>query len=192
MTATLYADPVPTQAGNPGHAPGSARAAVLSEISDSPPAFRERPIILLADDNPRDVDLALHALARSGLEQEVVTVRDGVAVMDYLRSGGVREDGRSRRPTVVLLDMKMPRMDGLEALRQIKADPGLKTIPVVLFSSSQEGIDLVRAYAAGANSYVVKPLLFERFTEVVRMIAGYWGGVNVAVPDPPAQDPSNW
>lgn len=142
----------------------------------------DRPVILIADDNPRDLDLAMHAFARCGFERDVVTVRDGVAVMEYLRAGGVRDDGRSRRPAVVLLDMKMPRMDGLEALRQIKADPALNDIPVVLFSSSREGFDLARAYAAGANSYVVKPLCFERLFEVVRMIASYWIGVNEPAP----------
>ena len=111
--------------------------------------------ILLVDDSPRDIELALDALAQNSLANEVVTLRDGVEALDYLYRRGPFADRTDSQPAVVLLDLKMPKVDGLEVLRQMKSDPQLKLIPAVVLTSSREEQDLIKSYQLGANAYIV-------------------------------------
>ena len=138
--------------------------------------------ILLAEDNPKDVELTLTALAENHLANEVVVVRDGEEALDYLLRRGrfaLRAEGNL---AVVLLDLKMPRLDGLEVLRRIKSDDTLKTVPVVMLTSSREERDLVESYRLGANAYVVKPVGFEQFVEAVREVGVFWAILNERAP----------
>jgi len=138
--------------------------------------------ILLAEDNEHDVELTLNALAENRLANEVVVVRDGAEALDYLYRRGayrLREEGN---PVVVLLDLKMPKVDGLEVLRQIKQDASLRQMPVVMLTSSREENDLVQSYELGVNAYVVKPVEFGRFVEAVRELGVFWAVVNEAPP----------
>ena len=124
--------------------------------------------ILLVDDNPQDVELTLAALERNRLANRVVVVRDGVEALDYLYRRDAFADRPSDPPGLILLDLKMPKVDGLEVLRRIKGDPALKMIPVVVLTSSREEYDLLRTYDLGVNAYVVKPVSFEDFIEPCR------------------------
>jgi len=134
--------------------------------------------ILLAEDNMNDVELTLLALVDHNLANDIVVVSDGVEVMDYLRLQG-RFSGRAPgNPAVILLDMKMPRMDGLEVLREVKADPSLKIIPVVMITSSREKQDLVQSYNLGVNAYVVKPVEFTEFVEAIKQVGTFWALLN--------------
>jgi len=138
--------------------------------------------ILLAEDNEHDVELTLNALAENRLANEVVVVRDGAEALDYLyRRGGyrLREEGN---PVVLLLDLKMPKVDGLEVLRQVKQDDALRQVPVVMLTSSREESDLVESYRLGVNAYVVKPVEFSRFVEAVRELGVFWAVINEAPP----------
>ena len=138
--------------------------------------------ILLVDDSPRDTELALDALARNNLANEVLTLHDGAEALDYLyRRGSFAGRGKGQ-PAVVLLDLKMPKVDGLEVLRQIKGDPQLKVIPVVVMTSSQEEQDLVRSYELGANAYIVKPVQFSEFVAAVQQVGAFWAVVNEPPP----------
>ena len=130
--------------------------------------------ILLVEDNPDDVKLALHAFRKHNLSNAIHVVRDGAEALDYLFAPGAEAD----RPKLVLLDLKLPKVDGLEVLKRIKADPQTRTLPVVVMTSSQEESDLVESYQLGANSYIVKPVDFEQFAEVVRQLGYYWLVVN--------------
>ena len=138
--------------------------------------------ILLADDDPKDTELTLEALAEINLANRVVAVRDGVEVLEYLRREGPYRLRPPGNPGVVLLDVKMPRMDGLEALQAIRTDPTLKLIPVVMLTSSREERDLIRSYALGVNSYVVKPMDFPQFIEAVKQIGAFWAILNERPP----------
>jgi CheY-like chemotaxis protein len=140
-------------------------------------AFRQ---VLLADDDPRDVELTLAALAEHKLANEVVVARDGVEALDYLYRRGRFAERTPDPPVVVLLDLKMPRVDGLEVLRQIKADAALKTIPVVILTSSRESRDIELGYALGANAYVVKPVNFADFQRAVTETGRFWAVLNEA------------
>jgi CheY-like chemotaxis protein len=136
--------------------------------------------ILLAEDNPNDVELTLSALDEHNLANEVVVARDGEEALDYLYRRGefkMREPGS---PTVVLLDLKMPKVDGLEVLRQIKSDPALKAVPVVVLTSSREERDIVESYELGVNAYVVKPVDFHEFVDAIKELGLFWGIINVA------------
>jgi CheY-like chemotaxis protein len=139
--------------------------------------------ILLVDDSSSDVELALNALAQYNLANEVVTCRDGVEALDYLycREAFVGRPGGN--PVVVLLDLKMPRVDGLEVLRQVKSDPKLKSVPVVVMTSSKEDQDLINSYHLGVNAYVVKPLNFQEFSEAVKLVGKFWAVLNELPPD---------
>jgi len=134
--------------------------------------------ILLVDDSPRDTELALDALAQHNLANDVVALRDGVEALDYLFRRGPFADRPAGNPAVVLLDLKMPRVDGIEVLRQIKSDPQLKTIPVVVLTSSREEQDLVRSYELGVNAYIVKPVEFQAFVEAVKALGAFWAVLN--------------
>jgi two-component system response regulator len=134
--------------------------------------------ILLVEDDPNDVELALRALNRHNLANRVHVARDGVEALEYL---GLREPGPSaiiELPKLVLLDLKLPRIDGLEVLRRIKASESTRMIPVVVLTSSAEERDLVASYALGVNSYIVKPVDFESFMDAVAELGFYWLLIN--------------
>lgn len=135
----------------------------------------ENQIILLAEDNPDDEALTLRALQKNNIKNEVVVVRDGVEALDYLFANGPFA-GRdaSSMPQLILLDLKLPKVDGLEVLRRLRADPRTKLVPVVILTSSNEEKDLINGYGLGANSYVRKPVDFVQFTEAVRQLGLYW------------------
>ena len=139
--------------------------------------------ILLAEDNSSDIELAVAALEENRLANEVVVVRDGAAALDYLRSQGPYANRPSGAPVVVLLDLKMPKVDGLEVLRQMKADEALRAIPVVMLTASREERDLVESYRLGVNAYVVKPVAFDQFLQAVRTLGLFWAVLNEAPPD---------
>jgi CheY-like chemotaxis protein len=134
--------------------------------------------ILLAEDNPNDVELTLEALAEHNLANEVVVVEDGAEALDYLYCRGKYQDRSSGNPAVVLLDIKMPKVDGLEVLRIIKSDAALKAVPVVLLTSSREDRDLIEGYELGVNAYVVKPVNFMEFIDSVKQLGVFWAIIN--------------
>jgi len=138
--------------------------------------------ILLVEDNHRDVELTLTALDEFKLANEVVVARDGVEALDYLYGRGQFSRHGNGFPVVVLLDLKMPRMDGLEVLRQIRNDSSLKSLPVVMITSSREEQDLVRSYELGVNAYVVKPVDFQKFVESIKQIGFFWAIINEPPP----------
>ena len=138
--------------------------------------------ILLAEDDPLDVELTLAALAAHPLAGRITVVRDGAEVLDYLYRRGAFAARPPGNPILVLLDLKMPRVNGLEVLKIIKADAGLKLIPVVILSSSRETPDLVECYRHGVNAYVVKPVEYGDFVKAVRQLGLFWAGINEAPP----------
>jgi CheY-like chemotaxis protein len=139
--------------------------------------------ILLAEDNPKDIELTLEALAEHNLANQVAVVKDGVEAMEYLRCEGKYKMRKQENPAVLLLDIKMPRMDGLEVLRTIRSDPTLKMLPVVMLTSSREEPDLKRSYELGANAYVVKPVDFQDFIEAVKQVGVFWAVINEMPPE---------
>jgi CheY-like chemotaxis protein len=138
--------------------------------------------ILLAEDSANDVALTLEALAEHQLADEVVVTRDGVEVLDYLLRRGAYAGRGAGHPVVLLLDIKMPKISGLEVLQQMKSDPELKNIPVVMLTSSREEPDLAAAYSLGANAYVVKPVDFQQFVEAVKRLGVFWAVLNEPPP----------
>lgn len=138
--------------------------------------------ILLVEDNEHDVELALGALAHANVANPVHVARDGVEALDYLHRRGRFEDRSPELPVVVLLDLKMPRLDGLEVLRHVKQEPALSPLPVVMLTSSREEADLVASYRLGANAYVVKPVDFEQFAQAIRELGVFWALVNEPPP----------
>lgn len=138
--------------------------------------------ILLAEDNPHDVELTQAVLAQHHLANEIVVVRDGAEALDYLFRRGAYASRRPSQPAVVLLDLKMPKMDGLEVLKALKADEALRSIPVVMLTSSLEERDLIESYRLGVNAYVVKPVDFQAFVDAVRDLGRFWAVVNVPPP----------
>ncbi|MBI4615452.1 MAG: response regulator [Planctomycetes bacterium] len=143
----------------------------------------KRMVILLVEDDRDDEDLTIRSLQRANVLNEVVVARDGVEALDWLESTG-RFAGRDRdvEPQVVLLDLKLPRVDGIEVLRRIRADPRTKRLPVVVLTSSREEKDVVESYRLGANSFVQKPVNFTAFEEAVRQLGLYWLLLNVRPP----------
>jgi CheY-like chemotaxis protein len=135
-----------------------------------------RPL-LLAEDNANDVELTLAAL-HGHVANPIVVVRDGAEALDYLYRRGSHASRPDEAPAVILLDLKMPKVDGLEVLRTVKSDPALRTIPVVVLTSSGEESDLVRSYDLGVNAYVVKPVAFTEFVDAVKMVGQFWAVVN--------------
>ncbi|HUE36248.1 MAG TPA: response regulator [Candidatus Acidoferrum sp.] len=138
--------------------------------------------ILLAEDNERDVELTLAALEEHNLANEVVVARDGAEALDYLYGRGKFAGHANGLPVVALLDLKMPKVDGLEVLRQIRNDPALKHMPVVMVTSSREEQDLIHSYELGVNAYVVKPVDFQKFVESVKQIGVFWAIINEPPP----------
>jgi CheY-like chemotaxis protein len=142
------------------------------------------PEILLAEDNPNDVELTLEALAAHNLANRVTVAKDGVEALAYLRCEGTFAGREGGDPAVLLLDIKMPRMDGIEVLRAIRADPALCRLPVVILTSSREEQDILASYDLGVNAYVVKPVEFKRFLEAVESLGVFWAFVNEPPPRP--------
>jgi CheY-like chemotaxis protein len=138
--------------------------------------------ILLAEDNPKDVELTLEAMAENNLANNVTVVNDGVEVFEYLRREGNFKNRIEGNPAFILLDIKMPRMDGIEVLRTIRNDPKFKTIPIVILTSSREEQDLINSYNLGVNAYVVKPVIFTEFIEAVKQIGIFWAVLNELPP----------
>lgn len=147
----------------------------------------ERPI-LLVEDNPDDVDLTVRAFRKAGVTRRLEVVADGVEALDYLFAEGTHADRAGQPPPVlVLLDLKLPRLDGHEVLRRIRADPRTRLLPVVILTSSVEESDLVKGYGGGANSYVRKPVSYTEFVEAVRQLGLYWLVLNR---EPPVERPA--
>lgn len=138
--------------------------------------------ILLVEDNPKDLELSLIALERSNLANEVVTVRDGKEALDYLFRRGAYADRQPGNPAVVLLDLKLPKVDGIQVLEKVKAEPSLQSIPVVMLTTSREEKDLIKSYQLGVNAYVVKPVAFKEFIEAIQELGIFWAVVNEPPP----------
>ena len=138
--------------------------------------MEERPVeILLVEDNPNDVELALHALKKNNIANRIEVVRDGAEALEFIfATGAYARRSIDHAPKVILLDLKLPKVDGLEVLRQIKADPRTRAIPVVALTSSREERDIVESYNLGVNSYITKPVDFDQFTQAVRTLGMYW------------------
>ena len=136
--------------------------------------------ILLVEDSDADAEMTVRTLRRRGIANRIERVHDGVEALDYLRVQGAHAERRSGMPRLVLLDLKMPRMDGLQVLREMKADARLRKVPVVMMTSSREEGDLMESYELGVNSYVVKPVDFGEFAETVAQVGMYWMIANQA------------
>lgn len=149
--------------------------------------MKEPTWILLAEDDPNDADLAIRALAAAQPPSEIVRAADGAEAMDCLYRRGRFRTRPADPPAVVLLDLKMPKVDGIEALRQMKSDARLKSIPVVMFTSSREEADVIRSYALGANAYVVKPVDYKEFVAALREVSVFWTLFNEPPPYRPGK-----
>ncbi len=137
--------------------------------------------ILLVEDNPDDVALTLRAFKKNNIANEVVVVSDGLEALEYLIGTGKQKE-KNRAPAVVLLDLKLPKLDGLEVLKRLRADPRTKLLPVVVLTSSKEEQDVVGSYTLGANSYIRKPVDFNKFVDAVRQLQLYWMVLNEQPP----------
>jgi CheY-like chemotaxis protein len=138
--------------------------------------------ILMVEDDPKDVELTMTALEGYNLANEVIVTRDGEEALDYLYRRGKYTTRSSDHPAVILLDLKLPKIDGLEVLRQVKSDDNLKMIPVVVLTSSREENDLVSSYKLGVNAYVVKPVDFHEFVNAIKELGVFWAIINAAPP----------
>ena len=139
-------------------------------------------VILLVEDNPRDEALTLRALKKSNIINDVIVARDGVEALDYFFGTRKHDDEPPVMPQLVLLDLKLPKVDGLEVLRKLRADARTQRLPVVIFTSSSEEEDMIKSYELGANSYVRKPVESEQFAEATRQLGVYWLLLNEAAP----------
>lgn len=142
----------------------------------------ENKTILLVEDNDDDVTLTLRAFKRSHLMNPVVVVRDGVEALDFLFARGAFEDRGNVPPTLVILDLKLPKLDGLGVLKAMRADPRTALLPTVILTSSKEEQDVIAGYSLGANSYVRKPVDFAEFVEAVKILGIYWLALNQVPP----------
>ena len=138
--------------------------------------------ILMVEDDPNDVELTLTALEEYHLANEVIVARDGQQALDYLYCRGEFSGRTPENPAVMLLDLKLPKVDGLQVLQQVKSDQNLKMIPVVVLTSSQEEKDMMRSYRLGVNAYVVKPVDFHEFVNAVRELGVFWAVINQPPP----------
>lgn len=139
-------------------------------------------VILLVEDNPRDEALTLRALRKNNIVNEIVVARDGVEALDYLFGMGAYAGQEVTMPQLILLDLKLPKVNGLQVLQQIRSDERTKLLPVVVFTSSNEEEDVVKSYNLGANSYVRKPVDFDQFSEATRQLGLYWLVLNLTPP----------
>src|SRR6185436_2251956 len=139
--------------------------------------------ILLVEDNLNDIELTTAALKQNHLLNDIVVTRHGGEALDYLYRRGSFQGREGGNPIVVLLDLKMPKVDGLEVLRQLKGDPSMKRIPVVMLTSSRQETDLVKSYDLGTNAYVVKPVGFDQFADAIRQLGIFWAVLNEPPPD---------
>jgi len=138
--------------------------------------------ILMVEDDPKDVELTMTALEEYNLANEVIVTRDGEEALDYLYCRGNYASRSSDNPAVMLLDLKLPKVDGLEVLRQVKSDETLRMIPVVVLTSSHEEKDVVASYKLGVNAYVVKPVDFHEFVNAIKELGVFWAVINAAPP----------
>jgi CheY-like chemotaxis protein len=138
--------------------------------------------ILLVEDNPKDIELTLAALEQSQLANEVVVVRDGAEALDFLYRRRAHESRNTMEPAVVLLDLKLPKVDGLEVLAKVKGDPLMRHTPIVMLTSSREESDLVRSYELGVNAFVVKPVGFREFFDAIQDLGVFWAVLNEPPP----------
>jgi two-component system response regulator len=138
--------------------------------------MNERPVeILLVEDNPDDIELTLHALKQNNLANRIEVVRDGAEALDFIfAKNSYAHRDVDQLPRVILLDLKLPKVDGLEVLRRVKSDPHTRKIPIVVLTSSREERDIVESYQLGVNSYITKPVGFDQFVEAVRQLGFYW------------------
>ncbi len=139
--------------------------------------------ILLVEDSLKDIDLTLAALEEHHLANEVQVARDGAEALDYLYRRGTFASRDDSMPVVILLDIKMPKVNGIEVLRQLKSDPAMRSLPVVMLTSSKEEPDLATCYQLGVNAYVVKPVDFQQFVDAVRQVGAFWAVLNEPPPD---------
>jgi len=140
--------------------------------------------ILLVEDNPNDIELTMIALAKANLANPVISLRDGAEALDYLRCEGPWKDRAPEMPAVIILDKKLPKVDGHEVLTAIRQDPVLHLTPIVMLTSSREEIDLLKSYELGVNAYVVKPVEFQDFISAIGDLGVFWGVVNEPSPRP--------
>ncbi|SMH62696.1 response regulator [Azospirillum agricola] len=138
--------------------------------------------ILLVEDNPKDLELTLEAFAEAQLANDIVVARDGAEALDYLFLNGTPPPSSAKRPAVIILDIKLPKIDGIEVLRRIKSDETTRAIPVVMLTSSKEEQDLVRSYHLGVNAFVVKPVGFRDFFDAIRDLGSFWAILNEPPP----------
>ncbi len=143
--------------------------------------------ILLVEDNANDIELILTGLAENNLANEVIVVRDGEEALDYLFRRGIFRLRREGHPILVMLDLKLPKIDGLEVLAQMKSTPDLRQIPVVILTASREESDLISSYNLGVNGYVIKPLDFHEFVDAIKSLGLFWAVVNQP---PPGYEPA--
>src|SRR5262249_196415 len=176
--------PTPRRACMGGGRGGPWRDLLLlaSRVRRHAPVIAELKRIVGAEDNANDAELTLTALRENRVANEIVTVRDGAEALDYLYRRNRFAGRPGGNPAVVLLDLKMPKVDGIEVLRQVKSDPSLRSVPVVVLTSSREEQDLVRTYNLGVNAYVVKPVDFHEFIEAVKLLGRFWAVVNETPP----------
>jgi two-component system response regulator len=147
----------------------------------------ETKVILLVEDNPDDEALTMRAFRKNNVSNRIIVVRDGAEALDWLLKRGAHQGRSDPDPQVVLLDLKLPKIDGLEVLRQLRADPRTELLPVVILTSSKEESDVLRGYELRANSYIRKPVDFARFVEAVREIGMYWLVLKEPPPVPPTK-----
>lgn len=140
--------------------------------------IRQFANILLVEDNPDDVELTIHALKKNNIANPILVVRDGQEALDYLFYEGKYASSKHSLPNIILLDLKLPKVDGIEVLQKIKGDRKLKLIPVVVLTSSKEENDVMKSYDLGVNSYIRKPVDFDQFVNTVRQIGFYWLLIN--------------
>lgn len=138
--------------------------------------------ILLVEDNPNDIELVMIALGKANLSNPIISLRDGAEALDYLRCEGKWADREHETPAVILLDKKLPKVDGHEVLSAIRSDPALRLTPIVMLTSSREETDLLKSYQLGVNAYVVKPVEFEDFMSAIGDLGVFWGVLNEPSP----------
>ncbi|MDZ4121677.1 MAG: response regulator [Candidatus Cloacimonadaceae bacterium] len=143
----------------------------------------EEKTILLVEDNPNDVELTKRALKKNNIINKLIVAEDGVLAMDYLMNTGIYEGENNKLPTLILLDLKLPRVDGLEVLKSIRNNPRTKRLPVVVLTSSKEDQDLINSYDLGCNSYIRKPVDFNQFNDAIKSLGLYWLVINETPPE---------